>query len=110
MSWNFRIEGSIPLDAVVPLYPYSYLGLLINLRYGDEMLMKKRVEALTIKSGPTESGVESVGGDVLSIDKLSLLLSRNWLLILLLLLPLTFLFYKKRRTIFSQLLRRLRLH
>ena len=73
------------------------------------MLMKKRVDALTIKSGPTESGIEPVGGDVLSVDKLSLLLSRNWLLILLLLLPLTFLLYKKRRTAFSQLLRRLRL-
>ena len=54
------------------------------------MLMKKRVDALTIKSGPTESGVESVGGDVLSVDKLSLLLSRSWLLILLLLSPLSF--------------------
>lgn len=72
------------------------------------MPMKKRVDALTIKSGPTESGIESVGGDVLSVDKLSLLLSRNWLLILLLLLPLTFLLYKKRHTIFNQLLRRLR--
>ena len=69
------------------------------------MLMKKRVDALTIKSGPTESGIENgnhiVGGDVLSVDKLSLLLSRNWLLILLLLLPLTFLLYKKRHTVFS---------
>jgi hypothetical protein len=74
------------------------------------MLMKKRVDALTIKSGPTESGFEPVGGDVLSVDKLSLLLSRSWLLILLLLLPLTFLLYKKRHTTFSQLLRRLRLH
>ena len=74
------------------------------------MLMKKRVDALTIKSGPTESGVESVGGDVLSVDKLSLLLSRSWLLILLLLLPLSFVLYKKRHTIFYQLIRRLRLH
>jgi hypothetical protein len=74
------------------------------------MLMKKRVDALTIKSGPTESGVETVGGDVLSVDKLSLLLSSNWLLILLLLLPLSFVIYKKRHTVLSQLLRRLRLH
>lgn len=75
--------------------------------------MKKRVDALTIKSGPTESGVEPngnrlVGGDILTVDKLSLLLSRNWLLILLLLLPLSFVLYKKRHTIFNQLLRRLR--
>jgi hypothetical protein len=80
------------------------------------MLMKKRVDALTIKSGPTESGVEInggnhfVGGDILPVDKLSLLLSRNWLLILLLLLPLSFMIYKKRHTVFSQLLQRLRLH
>ncbi|RLI32939.1 hypothetical protein DRO66_10855 [Candidatus Bathyarchaeota archaeon] len=84
--------------------------------YGDEILMKKRVDALTVKSGPTESGVEInggnhfVGGDILPVDKLSLLLSRNWLLILLLLLPLSFMIYKKRHTVFSQLLQRLRLH
>jgi hypothetical protein len=76
--------------------------------------MKKHVDALTIKSGPTESGGTPnggnrlVGGDVLSIDKLSLLLSQNWLLILLLLLPLSFVLYKKRHTLFNQLLRRLR--
>ena len=78
--------------------------------FGYEMLMKKRVDALTIKSGPTESGVESVSGDVLSVDKLSLLLSRSWLLVLLLLLPISFVLYKKRHTIFYQLIRLLRLH
>jgi hypothetical protein len=78
--------------------------------------MKKRVDALTVKSGPTESGVEInggnhfVGGDILPVDKLSLLLSRNWMLILLLLLPLSFVLYKKRHTVFSQFLQRLRLH
>lgn len=80
------------------------------------MLMKKRVDALTIKSGPTESGGTPnggnrlVGGDILSVDKLTLLLSRNWLLILLLLLPLSFVLYKKRHTIFNQLIRRLNLY
>ena len=67
------------------------------------MLMKKRVDALTIKSGPTESGEISVGGEVISIDKLSLFLSQNWLLILLLLLPLGFLLYKKWPTVFHRL-------
>jgi hypothetical protein len=70
------------------------------------MLMKKRVDALTIKSGPTESGEVSVGGEVISIDKLSLFLSQNWLLILLLLLPLGFLLYKKWPTVFYRLRRR----
>lgn len=78
--------------------------------------MKKRVDALTVKSGPTESGVEInggnhfVGGDILPVDKLSLLLSRNWMLILLLLLPLSFLLYKKRNAVFHRFLQRLRLH
>jgi hypothetical protein len=78
-------------------------------------MKKKRVDALTIQSGPTISGVEnhfvdSVGGDVVSIDKLSLLLSNNWVLILLLLLPLSFLLYKKRNAVFHRFLQRLRLH
>ena len=67
-------------------------------------MMKKRVDALTIKSGPTESG-DRVGGDVMSIDKLSLLLSNNWVLIILLLLPLSFLLYKKRNAVFHRFLR-----
>jgi hypothetical protein len=74
-------------------------------------MTKKRVDALTIRSGPTVSGVPNgngknfVGGDVLSIDKLSLLLSNNWVLILLLLLPLSFLLYKKRNAVFHRFLR-----
>ena len=76
-------------------------------------MKKKRVDALSIKSGPTESGLENgreiVGGDVVSIDKLSLLLSNNWVLIILLLLPLSFLLYKKRNAVFNRFLRRLRL-
>jgi hypothetical protein len=75
-------------------------------------MMKKRVDALTIPSGPTVSGIPNgvngknfVGGDVVSIDKLSLLLSRNWVLILLLLLPLSFLLYKKRNAVFHRFLR-----
>ena len=64
-------------------------------------MKKKRVDALTIPSEPTISGeinpngINAVGGDVVSIDKLSLLLSNNWVLIILLLLPLSFLLYKK---------------
>jgi hypothetical protein len=65
-------------------------------------MTKKRVDALTIRSGPTVSGVPNgingnnfVGGDVMSIDKLSLLLSRNWVLML----------YKKRNAVFHRFLR-----
>jgi hypothetical protein len=78
-------------------------------------MTKKRVDALTIKSGPTVSGIPGgnnkvgVGGDVVSIDKLSLLLSNNWVLILILLLPLSFLLYKKRNEVFLRFLRILRL-
>jgi len=79
-------------------------------------MKKKPVDALTIRSGPTISGSlnhigpEVVGGDVVSIDKLSLLLSNNWVLIILLLLPLSFLLYKKRNAVFHRFLRRLRLN
>jgi hypothetical protein len=74
-------------------------------------MTKKRVDALTIRSGPTVSGEINnfVGGDVASIDKLSLLLSNNWILIILLLLPLSFLLYKKRNSVFLRFLRLLRL-
>lgn len=80
-------------------------------------MTKKRIDALTIQSGPTVSGIPNgngklngiVGGDVVSIDKLSLLLSNNWVLILLLFLPLSFLLYKKRNAVFHRFLRRLRL-
>ena len=69
-------------------------------------MAKKRVDALTIKSGPTESG--EVGGEIMPVDKLTLLLSHKWLLILLLLLPLGFLLYKKRDAISRQFLRLLK--
>ncbi len=71
-----------------------------------EFPMKKRVSALTIKPGPTESGIEPVGGDVVSTDKLALLSSQSWLLLLLLLVPLGFLLYRKRYTLLARLLAR----
>ena len=66
-------------------------------------MAKNRVDALTIKSGPTESG--AVGGEIMPVDTLTLLLSHNWVLILLLLLPLGFLLYKKRDAISHRFLR-----
>ncbi|KON26481.1 hypothetical protein AC480_05580 [miscellaneous Crenarchaeota group archaeon SMTZ1-55] len=77
--------------------------------------MKKRVDALTIPSGPTVSGLPApngnnfVGGEIVSIDKLSLLLSQPWVLLMLLLLPLSILLYKKRNAVFLRFLRRLRI-
>ena len=66
------------------------------------MLNQKRVDAFSIKSGPTESGGrptgpprEIVGGEIFSVDTLSVFLSQNWLL-LVLLIPFGFLLYKKR--------------
>ena len=62
------------------------------------------MEALSFKPGPTQSGngplpppSAPVGGEMLGIDKLSVFLSNYWLLVVLLLLvPLTLLIYKKR--------------
>lgn len=61
-------------------------------------LKARRIQALTIKSGPTESGLlEPVAGEMVPVDKLSIFLSSSWILILLILiLPLAFIFYRKR--------------
>lgn len=64
-----------------------------------------RVEALSIKRGPTESGIAPpphtpVGGELIPIDKLSVFLSNFWLLIILILfLPAVIMFYRKRNVL-----------
>lgn len=64
-----------------------------------------RVEALSLKPGPTQSGgigqpppqAPPVGGEMLPVDKLSVFLSNYWILVVLvLLLPVVMVFYKKR--------------
>jgi hypothetical protein len=72
---------------------------------------RKRVDALVLKSGPTESGpipndnhIRVVGGEVISVDRLAVLISKFWP-VLLLLVPLGFLLYKKRNTILQQFMR-----
>ncbi|MCP8311126.1 MAG: hypothetical protein L6M37_01585 [Candidatus Methylarchaceae archaeon HK02M1] len=65
-------------------------------------MRKRRVNALSLKPSPTESGLGGaptepstpVGGELLPA------VSQYWLLILLLLLPLGLLLYKKRSTLF----------
>lgn len=75
-------------------------------------MRKRHVDALSVKSGPTESGgaappiipEQPVGGELLP-NTLPVFLSQYWLLIILLLIPLALLFYKKRSNIFPRLLR-----
>ena len=69
---------------------------LINLRI-------RQTQALTFRSGPTESGGRPttppppVGGEMIPIDKISVFLSSSWILILLILIaPIVFIFYRKR--------------
>ncbi len=70
-------------------------------------MAKRKVDGLSFKAGPTQSGLMSsppptpptVGGEIIDINMLSVLLSRYWLLILVLLIPLAFVFYKKRAAI-----------
>lgn len=63
-------------------------------------MKSKRTQALTLKSGPTESGTLAstpVAGELVPMDKLSIFLSSSWILILLILiLPFTFILYRKR--------------
>ncbi|MCW4043390.1 MAG: hypothetical protein NWE90_06670 [Candidatus Bathyarchaeota archaeon] len=65
----------------------------------------RRIQALNIKSGPTQSGLPPtpspsptpVGGEMLPVDKLSVFFSSSWILILLILiLPVAFILYRKR--------------
>ncbi|WP_455283060.1 hypothetical protein [[Eubacterium] cellulosolvens] len=58
-----------------------------------------RIQALTVKSGPTRSGFTGapVAGEMVPVDKLSVFLSSSWILVLLILiLPIAFILYRKR--------------
>ncbi|OGD52878.1 hypothetical protein A3K80_02805 [Candidatus Bathyarchaeota archaeon RBG_13_38_9] len=60
-----------------------------------------RSQALTVKSGPTESGgfasPTPVAGEMVPIDKLSVFLSSSWILVLLILvIPIAFILHRKR--------------
>jgi len=67
-------------------------------------LAKRKVDGLNFKMGPTQSGLAQspsptpnpVGGEIVGIDALSVFLSKYWLLLLLLLIPVAFVLYKKR--------------
>ncbi|MGB6679756.1 MAG: hypothetical protein WBF08_00350 [Candidatus Bathyarchaeia archaeon] len=61
----------------------------------------RRIQALNFRSGPTKSGstqeLPPVGGEMVPVDKLSVFLSSSWILILLILiLPVAFILYRKR--------------
>lgn len=59
----------------------------------------KRIHALILKPGATRGGEPStpVGGEMVPIDKLSVFLSSSWILVLLILmLPIVFILYRKR--------------
>jgi hypothetical protein len=70
-------------------------------------LAKRKVDGLSFKAGPTQSGATPtptptafpVGGEVVGIDTLSVFLSTYWPLIVALMIPLAFAFYKKRSAI-----------
>ncbi|MCW3974869.1 MAG: hypothetical protein O2U61_06440 [Candidatus Bathyarchaeota archaeon] len=75
-------------------------------------MKKRQVDGFNIKAGPTVSGIETnpVGGEIIPINKLSLLLAQHWLLIILLLIPFALLFYAKRglaMKLFSPIITRL---
>ncbi len=63
-------------------------------------MKKRQVDGFNIKAGPTASGIpsgiEPVGGEIVPINKLSLLLTQYWFLIMLLLIPFALLLYAKR--------------
>jgi hypothetical protein len=77
----------------------------VSLQWYD--LKNKRVDALSLKRGPSESGVppqpppRPVGGEIAPIDRLAVFLSQYGLLLLVLLIPLAFLLYKKRSSLMT---------
>ena len=93
----------------IMMWKNSYTNSDIS-KYWEVNMKNSKVEAFNIKSGPTESGIEDgaggldgfggeVGGEVFSIDKLSVFLSQYWLLLLLILIPFSYVIYKKRKSI-----------
>ncbi|MEE9459020.1 MAG: hypothetical protein V3V84_04575 [Candidatus Bathyarchaeia archaeon] len=60
----------------------------------------RRTQALMVNSGPTKSGGSPstpVAGELVPVDKLSVFLSSSWILILLIMiLPVVFILYRKR--------------
>lgn len=65
-------------------------------------MANRRVDGLSFKAGPTESGrgpSDAVGGEMVDINVVAVFLSRYWLLILILLIPLAVVLYKKRSVI-----------
>jgi len=65
-------------------------------------LATRKVDGFSLKAGPTQSGAVPaptpypVGGEIVGIDALSVFLSKYWILLLLLLIPVAFALYKKR--------------
>ena len=66
--------------------------------------MNRKVDGLNVKAGPTESGAarapNPVGGHIAPIDQVSVFLSQYGILLLLLVIPLAFILYRKRSVVF----------
>ncbi len=69
-------------------------------------LAKRKIDGLSIKPGPTQSGIlvgtqdhYPVGGEVTGINAISVFLSTYWPLIVILLIPIGLFLYKKRSAI-----------
>lgn len=69
--------------------------------------MNRKVDGVNVKAGPTESGAVNpspspnpVGGHLAPIDQVSVFLSQYGILLLLLVIPLAFILYRKRSVVF----------
>jgi hypothetical protein len=64
--------------------------------------LNRKVDGLNVKAGPTESGAapNPVGGHIAPIDQVSVFLSQYGILLLLLVIPLAFILYRKRSVVF----------
>jgi hypothetical protein len=70
-------------------------------------ILNRKVDGLNVKAGPTESGTVNpspnphpVGGHIAPIDQFSVFLSQYGILLLLLVIPLVLILYRKRSTVF----------
>ncbi|MEM2099329.1 MAG: hypothetical protein QXU99_06280 [Candidatus Bathyarchaeia archaeon] len=94
------------VSMVIAFFGKNFYSDCNNHHSCDEPLAKRKVDGLSFKTGPTQSGIAPtptptptslpVGGEIVGIDTLAVFLSKYWPLLLLLLVPIAFALYKRR--------------
>jgi hypothetical protein len=72
-------------------------------------MARRKIDGLDFKAGPTQSGLAAtptpsstplqVGGEMMDINLVSVILSKYWPLVVIMLVPFAFVLYKKRSAV-----------